>query len=585
MGKEGERKRRGKEKRKQLLMNMRKTDKILLAAVVAAGAIAAMVADTGMTATGATRSPKGDISRNLDIFTSIYKALQTSYVDSIDADKSMNTAIGAMLNEIDPYTEYISEADQDDFLTISTGEYGGIGSYIGERDGKVFVSEPREGSPAQKGGLKPGDVFLVIDGDSLKGLHSDEVSKRLKGQAGTKVAITVKRPYVADSIVDIELTREKIEIDPVPYYGVVKGNIGYIQLTSFNEKTFQKTRDALLDLKSKPEVKSIVLDLRGNGGGLLESAVQVVGLFVPKGTEVVRTRGKGQLNEKIYKTTQKPVDTEIPLAVIVNGGSASAAEIVTGALQDLDRAVIVGERSFGKGLVQSTRQLPYNGLLKVTIAKYYIPSGRLIQAIDYSHRNPDGTVARIPDSLTTVWHTANGREVRDGGGITPDVKVEYPEGNRLVYNIVKDNWSFDFANKYAATHPTVPAPEEFVVTDTIFDEFKRFIDPSKFKYDRQCELILEELEKASKTEGYLNDQVQAQLDSLKVTLKHDLNHDLDLNRKTISEYLASEILQRYYYDRGAIIEALKHDADLDTVARIFNAPGRYASILAPAKKK
>lgn len=566
-------------------MNMRKTDKILLAAVVAAGAIAAMVADTGMTATGATRSPKGDISRNLDIFTSIYKALQTSYVDSIDADKSMNTAIGAMLNEIDPYTEYISEADQDDFLTISTGEYGGIGSYIGERDGKVFVSEPREGSPAQKGGLKPGDVFLVIDGDSLKGLHSDEVSKRLKGQAGTKVAITVKRPYVADSIVDIELTREKIEIDPVPYYGVVKGNIGYIQLTSFNEKTFQKTRDALLDLKSKPEVKSIVLDLRGNGGGLLESAVQVVGLFVPKGTEVVRTRGKGQLNEKIYKTTQKPVDTEIPLAVIVNGGSASAAEIVTGALQDLDRAVIVGERSFGKGLVQSTRQLPYNGLLKVTIAKYYIPSGRLIQAIDYSHRNPDGTVARIPDSLTTVWHTANGREVRDGGGITPDVKVEYPEGNRLVYNIVKDNWSFDFANKYAATHPTVPAPEEFVVTDTIFDEFKRFIDPSKFKYDRQCELILEELEKASKTEGYLNDQVQAQLDSLKVTLKHDLNHDLDLNRKTISEYLASEILQRYYYDRGAIIEALKHDADLDTVARIFNAPGRYASILAPAKKK
>ncbi len=585
MGKEGERKRRGKEKRKQLLMNMRKTDKILLAAVVAAGAIAAMVADTGMTATGATRSPKGDISRNLDIFTSIYKALQTSYVDSIDADKSMNTAIGAMLNEIDPYTEYISEADQDDFLTISTGEYGGIGSYIGERDGKVFVSEPREGSPAQKGGLKPGDVFLVIDGDSLKGLHSDEVSKRLKGQAGTKVSITVKRPYVADSIVDIELTREKIEIDPVPYYGVVKGNIGYIQLTSFNEKTFQKTRDALLDLKSKPEVKSIVLDLRGNGGGLLESAVQVVGLFVPKGTEVVRTRGKGQLNEKIYKTTQKPVDTEIPLAVIVNGGSASAAEIVTGALQDLDRAVIVGERSFGKGLVQSTRQLPYNGLLKVTIAKYYIPSGRLIQAIDYSHRNPDGTVARIPDSLTTVWHTANGREVRDGGGITPDVKVEYPEGNRLVYNIVKDNWSFDFANKYAATHPTVPAPEEFVVTDTIFDEFKRFIDPSKFKYDRQCELILEELEKASKTEGYLNDQVQAQLDSLKVTLKHDLNHDLDLNRKTISEYLASEILQRYYYDRGAIIEALKHDADLDTVAGIFNTPGRYASILAPAKKK
>lgn len=551
---------------------MRKLFTILLAVVV-------------ISCMAATRSNKGDIARNLDIFTSIYKALQTSYVDSIDANKSMNTAINAMLDEIDPYTEYISEADQDEFLTISTGEYGGIGSYIGERNGKVFVSEPREGSPAQKGGLKPGDVFITIDGDSVAGLHTSDVSKRLKGQAGTKVAIKVKRPYVTDSILDIELVREKIELDPVPYYGVVKDNIGYIQLTTFNEKTFPKVRDALLALKADPRVKSLVLDLRGNGGGLLESAVQVVGLFVPKGTEVVRTRGKGLLNEKIYKTTQKPVDTEIPIAVIVNGGSASAAEIVTGALQDLDRAVIVGERSFGKGLVQSTRQLPYNGLLKVTIAKYYIPSGRLIQAIDYSHRNPDGSVARIPDSLTTVWHTAAGREVRDGGGITPDVKVELPEGNRLVYNIVNDNWSFDFANRYAATHPTVPQPEDFEITDTIFSEFKRFIDPSKFEYDRTCELILEQLEKASKTEGYLNDKVQAQLDSLKVSLKHNLDHDLDQNRKTISEYLASEIMQRYYYDRGAIIEALKHDADLDSAAVVLNTPGRYASILSPLAKK
>ena len=551
---------------------MRKLFTILLAAVV-------------LSCMAATRSNKGDIARNLDIFTSIYKALQTSYVDSIDANKSMNTAINAMLDEIDPYTEYISEADQDEFLTISTGEYGGIGSYIGERNGKVFVSEPREGSPAQKGGLKPGDVFITIDGDSVAGLHTSDVSKRLKGQAGTKVAIKVKRPYVTDSILDIELVREKIELDPVPYYGVVKDNIGYIQLTTFNEKTFPKVRDALLALKADPRVKSLVLDLRGNGGGLLESAVQVVGLFVPKGTEVVRTRGKGLLNEKIYKTTQKPVDTEIPIAVIVNGGSASAAEIVTGALQDLDRAVIVGERSFGKGLVQSTRQLPYNGLLKVTIAKYYIPSGRLIQAIDYSHRNPDGSVARIPDSLTTVWHTAAGREVRNGGGITPDVKVELPEGNRLVYNIVNDNWSFDFANRYAATHPTVPQPEDFEITDTIFSEFKQFIDPSKFEYDRTCELILEQLEKASKTEGYLNDKVQAQLDSLKVSLKHNLDHDLDQNRKTISEYLASEIMQRYYYDRGAIIEALKHDADLDSAAVVLNTPGRYASILSPLAKK
>lgn len=558
-----------------IVPNMRKLPVIFAVAAIA----------SALVSFAATRSPKGDITRNLDIFTSIYKALQTNYVDSIDADKSMNTAIGAMLNEIDPYTEYISEGDQDEFLTISTGEYGGIGSYIGERDGKVYVTEPREGSPSHKVGLKPGDVFVTIDGDSLKGLHSSDISKRLKGQAGTKVAVTVHRPYTEDSILSFDITREKIELDPVPYYGVVKGDIGYIQLNTFNEKTFEKTRDALLDLKSRPEVKSIVLDLRGNGGGLLESAVQVVGLFVPKGTEVVRTRGKGLLNEKIYKTTHKPVDTEIPLAVLVNGGSASAAEIVTGALQDLDRAVIVGERSFGKGLVQSTRQLPYNGLLKVTIAKYYIPSGRLIQAIDYSHRNPDGTVARIPDSLTTVWHTANGREVRDGGGITPDVKVEYPEGNRLVYNIVRDNWSFDFANRYAATHDSVPAPEVFEITDTIFGEFKKFIDPDRFKYDRTCEMILDQLEKASKTEGYLNPQVQAQLDSLKVTLKHDLNHDLDQNRKTISEYLASEILQRYYYNRGATIEALKHDADLDTAAAVLGDKARYREILSPQAKK
>ena len=490
---------------------MRKLPAIFLAAM-SAFALLAMAA---------TRSPKGEISRNLDIFTSIYKNLQTNYVDTIDADKSMTTAINAMLNDIDPYTEYIAEKDQNDFLTISTGEYGGIGSYIGERDGKVYVSEPREGSPAQRAGLRPGDVFYIIDGDTITSLHSSDVSKRLKGQAGTKVNVTVKRPYVTDSILDFELTREKIEIDPVPYYGVQRGDIGYIQISTFNEKTFEKTRDALLELKKNPAVKSIVLDLRGNGGGLLESAVQVVGLFVPKGTEVVRYRGRDILNEKIFKTTHKPVDPDIPLAVLVNGSSASAAEIVTGALQDLDRAVIVGERSFGKGLVQSTRQLPYNGILK----------------------------------------------------------SEYPEGNRLVYNIVRDNWSFDFANRYAARHESIPSPEEFEITDTIFNEFKAFIDPAKFNYDRTCELILEQLEKATKTEGYLNDQVQAQLDSLKVSLKHDLNHDLDQNRKTISEYLASEILQRYYFDRGSIIEALKHDAELDSAAAVLNSPERYKAIL------
>ena len=555
------------------LQTMRKLPVILL--VISAAALIAV---------GATRSSKSDISRNLDTFASIYKALQTSYVDTIDADKSMNTAISAMLNEIDPYTEYIPESEQDEFLTISTGEYGGIGAYIMQRpEGGVQVTEPRDGTPSQKAGLRPGDMFLIINGDSVTNADSKTVSNMLRGQAGTDVKVTVKRPYVTDSILDFTITRSKIDINPVPYYGVERGDIGYIQLTTFNDKTYEKTRDALKALKSNPAVKSIVLDLRGNGGGLLESAVQVVSLFVPKGTEVLRTRGKGLQNERIYKTPYQPVDTDIPLAVLVNSGSASSAEIVTGALQDLDRAVIVGDRSFGKGLVQSSRQLPYNGLLKVTIAKYYIPSGRLIQAIDYSHRNADGSVGRLPDSLTTVWHTRAGREVRDGGGITPDLKVELPEGNRLLYNIIRDNWSFDFANRYAATHATIPPAEQFEVTDTIFNEFKAFINPDKFKYDRTTDLIMEQLEKAVKTEGYLDTAVQAQMDTLKNLLHHDLNHDLDLNRKAISQYLAGEIVERYYSERGGIIQALKTDIELDSAAAVLHSPERYRSILAPAK--
>lgn len=545
--------------------------------------ILAAAATVAIVAGAETRSPKKDISRNLDIFTAVYKNLYTSYVDSIDADKSINTAIGAMLNEIDPYTEYIPESEQEDFLTISTGEYGGIGSYIGSNRGKVYITEPREGSPAEKVGLRPGDTFIVIDGDTVTSLSSDLISKKLRGQAGTNVSVTVNRPYgssaLGDTTLTFNITREKIDVNPVPYYGVERGDIGYIQLSTFSEKSFDAVKEALENLKKNPAVKSIVLDLRNNGGGLLESAVQIVSLFVPKGTEVVRTRGKGTANERIYKTTRKPVDTEIPLAVLVNGSSASAAEIVTGALQDLDRAVIVGERSFGKGLVQSTRSIPYNGLMKVTIAKYYIPSGRLIQAIDYSRRNPDGSVARIPDSLTNVWHTRNGREVRDGGGITPDVKVTYPDGNRLVYNIVRDGWAFDFANRYAARHPQGVPARDFEVTDTIFTEFKQFIDPDSFKYDRACELVVNELEKAAKTEGYLNDSVQAQIDLLRSMLHHNLDHDLDLNRAMIADYLGPEMVMRWHGTRGSIIQTLKTDEDLDSAALVLHDPARYRSIL------
>lgn len=527
----------------------------------------------------ATRSKKSEISRNLDIFNALYKELQTFYVDSIDAEKSIDIAIGAMLNDIDPYTEYIPAKAQESFRSMTTGEYGGIGSYIMERNGNTYISEPYEGSPANLAGLRPGDRIIMIDADSTAGWNSSKVSDKLKGQQGTTVKVTVNRPWVKDSILSFDIVRRKIQIPSVPYRGIVKGDIGYISLSSFTDKSYNEVRDALQDLIKNKGAKSIVLDLRGNGGGLLESAVQILGLFLPKGTPVLTTKGKGALTEKTYKTTVAPVDTKIPLAVLIDGSTASSAEIVSGALQDLDRAVIVGNRSFGKGLVQSTRQLPYDGMLKVTIAKYYIPSGRLIQAIDYSHRNPDGSVARIPDSLTTVWHTRAGREVRDGGGITPDIKSEYPEGNRLVYNIVRDGWSFDFANRYAATHPEGVPAEEFEVTDTIFSEFKKFIDPDKFKYDRACELVIDQLEKSAKTEGYLNDSVQARIDALRSLLQHDLEHDLNLNREMIASYLGPEMVMRWHGTRGSIIQTLKTDQDVDSAANVLHDPARYNAIL------
>lgn len=528
-------------------------------------------------ASAATRSKKSDIARNLDIFNAIYKELQTFYVDSIDAEKSISTAIAAMLNDIDPYTEYIPAKDQEQFRTMTTGEYAGIGSMIQQTPEGVIISEPYEGSPAHLAGLLPGDLIVMIDNDSVKGWTSAKVSERLKGTNGSMLRVTVDRPYVTDSILSFDIKRAKIQIPSVPYSGMLRDGVGYIVLNTFSEKSYPDVREALEKL-IKDGAKGIVLDLRGNGGGLVESAVQILGLFLPKGTTVLNTRGKGVLNEKVYKTSVQPIDTKIPLAVLIDGASASAAEIVTGAIQDLDRGVVIGNRSFGKGLVQSTRQIPYDGLLKVTIAKYYIPSGRLIQAIDYSHRNPDGSVARIPDSLTSVFHTAGGREVRDGGGITPDVTIDLPDVNRLTYNVVRDNWAFDFANRYAAAHPAIPSPEDFVVTDTIYEEFKKSIDPTRFNYDKVCETAVDQLREIAKAEGYMNDSTSTQFDILAGMLKHDLNHDLDINRSNISPYLAGEIVRRYYHQKGEIINSLRDDKTVDSALTILTTP-RYAEIL------
>ena len=548
--------------------------------IAAAWLLAALVVPVAMGDNGDANS--ASVARNLDIFNNIYKELTTFYVDTIDAKKSIETAINAMLDDIDPYTEYIPASEQDEFRVLATGEYGGIGSYIMNRTGDkkgVYISSPYKGSPAAKAGLRPGDRIIMIDGDSVVNWSSDSVSSHLKGQPNTHVHLKVERQWSQDSILDFDITRETIKVDPVPYHGVARGCMGYISLTTFNEQSAQQVKDAVIELKKNPDVKFLVLDLRGNGGGLMESAIQIVGHFVPKGTQVLVTRGRDKQSEKTYKTTADPIDTTTPLVVLVDGSSASSSEITAGALQDLDRAVIVGSRSFGKGLVQSTRPLPFDGLLKVTVAKYYIPSGRLIQEVDYSQRNPDGTFQRKPDSLANVFHTVNGREVRDGGGITPDIKVEYPEINRLVYNIVRDHWAFDFATKYAAEHPSIPSPAKFEVTDEIFNEFKAFINPDKFEYDKVCEAGLKALKDVAKTEGYMNDSTSIEFERLEKLLKHDLSHDLDTHRSEISKHLAQEILDRYYFQQGQVEYMVRKDEAIDRTLEMFAKPGEYERIL------
>lgn len=530
---------------------------------------------------GATRSKKRDVESNISIFSSIVKELQTNYVDSIDMDNIVKAGIDAMLFKLDPYTEYFPLKEQQEFRSVNAGEYAGIGSYIMERDGAVWISGPQEGSPASKAGLRAGDKILAIDGTDVKGMNHSKVSDMLKGARGTDVRVKVWRPYVTDSIVELSITRDKIQIPAVPYYGVVKGNLGYIQLSQFSEKSADEVKAALHDLTENNKISGLVLDLRNNGGGYLESAVKILGYFLPKGTEVLRTRGKGVLDEKVYKTSSRPIAPDLPLVVLTDGATASASEITAGALQDLDRAVILGTRTFGKGLVQSTFGLPYDGMVKITTAKYYIPSGRLIQAIDYSHRNADGSVQRIADSLTHEFTTSRGRTVRDGGGITPDITVEYPDISRITYNVVSDHWAFDFANKYAATHPTLPPIDEFKMTDSIYADFKAFIDPDKFNYDKVCDLAVEQLRKLATIEGYMNDSLDSQITRLQSMMRHPLDKDLDTHREAITPYLEREIASRYYFQRGEIQNALRHDPALDEAAALLNDQKRYALLLTP----
>lgn len=532
-------------------------------------------------ATDPATSHDAAVARNLTTFNSIVKELEMNYVDTIRPKEAFDAAIGALLSTIDPYTEYYDADKRADLTKMTTGEYdyGGIGSFILQRDGSSYISDPMEGAPAAKAGLRSGDKIIRVDSVDTSNMGSDQVTKYLRGQAGTPVTVTVNRPYVTDSILTFELVRSKLNDPPVPYWGKVGDNMGYIRLTSFIDKSARDVREALEAFKKDPSVTQIVLDLRGNGGGLLEQAVEIVGNFVPKGTEVLRTRGRDASTEKVYKTTHSPLFPDIPLAVLIDGGSASASEITAGSLQDLDRAVLIGSRSYGKGLVQSTMQLPYDGLLKVTTAKYYIPSGRLIQALDYSHRNPDGSVARTPDSLTNVYKTLHGREVRDGGGLTPDVEVEWDQVSRLTYNLVRDFYTYDFANKYANTHESIPDAWDFEVTDEIYEDFKKSIDPTKLQYDKICEELVEQLKKTAEQEGYMTDETKAALDALTPLLTHNLNHDLDTKRKEIGEYLGAEIAARYYSDKGKLIQDLKYDPAMEKAKEILSDKTKLNSIL------
>lgn len=555
--------------------------KKLLIAICAITVVA--IAGTGNF--GAAREPnKNAMSNNMYLFNQIFKEVQAGYVDSLDADALTRRAIDAMLSGIDPYTEYYPPEEVEDLTTISSGTYGGIGSIISTRDGRVYISHPTWGTPSRKAGLRHGDVILEINGEAVdSGMPVDKVSRRLRGQAGSTVTVKVRRPWVeTDSILTFDLVRRNIEVNPLPYFGVDSSGVGYIRLTTFNNKSAGAVRDALSAMKREGRLRGLILDLRGNGGGLLESAVQIVGLFVPKGTEVVRMRGSEDSGEKIYKTTRKPLDTEVPLVVMIDETTASSSEIVAGALQDLDRAVIVGSRSYGKGLVQSSRPLFNNGMVKITTARYFIPSGRLIQAIDYRHRDSHGNPARIPDSLTKVWYTAAGRPVRDGGGITPDVAVADTAMNRLLYNVISDMWAYDFANRFRARHDSISA--DWSVDDSVFADFKAFIDPARFKYDRMSEMGIDYLRDAARLEGYLNDSVEAQIERLAAMMRHDLQRDLDFNRDELIEIIDSEISERYFDDGLIVKRSLRYDLEADTARAVVLDPVRYRALLTPKSK-
>lgn len=517
-----------------------------------------------------------EIAKHLDIFNAVYKELDLLYVDTIKPEKTIKKGIDEMLSSLDPYTNYIPQDDMDKLKMMTTGEYAGVGCVISQKKEGILITDVYEGMPAQKAGIRTGDLIVEINGKSAVGLNVTDASEQLRGESKTQVEVTVKRTNGKKT--KMVITREKISIPAIPFYTEIEPGIGYIYINGFTEKSAAQFKNAFLDLKENKKISKLIIDVRENPGGILDEAVDIINLFVDRKSTVVYTKGKNPNLNKTYKATRDPIDKDMPIAVLVNRNSASASEIVAGALQDMDRAVIIGERSFGKGLVQTTRDLPHGGNLKVTISKYYIPSGRCIQAIDYSKKNGKEYSQRIPDSLTHEFKTIHGRTVRDGGGINPDIFSADTVSSTAGYYLYEKDVIFDYVTEYQKKHPSIPSLKDFTYTDKDYDEFKAFVKERNFTYESFSETILTSLKESLKEEGYA-EYAEAEIKALEAKIKHNIDTDLNLFKKEIVRSISIEIAKRYYFQTGMIIESLKFDDCKNEAIKLLNDTERYKKIL------